>query len=328
MIDVSILVAVYNVESYLAQCLDSLLNQTLGNIQIICVDDCSTDGSMQLLKEYARRDQRIEVYQMAENGGQAKARNEAVRHARGRYIAFLDSDDWLAADALERCVEVFDQHPATDCVLMRVLYTDEQGHTKDYAKPIPPLLKGYDAFVASLDWSIHGWYVARREFYEQWPYDETCKSYSDDNITRQHYYHAREVRYAPQSCYFYRCYTQSVTRAPSPRRFDYLRATESMKEQLKQLAVPKEIKDSYENQRWLVLIGVYMFYHVHGRQLSADDRRWGLSELRRSWESIDATVLDRKTASKFGYRHCRRWWLFRLQEWAYFTLRGLLGKNE
>lgn len=324
---VSVLVAVYNAEKYLKQCLDSLLAQTLRDIQIICVDDCSTDHSYQLLNDYARRDARIEAYQMTQNGGQAKARNEAIRHARGQFIAFLDSDDWMEHDALEQCLSVFRQHPLADCVLMRVLSVKEDGTQSDYDKPIPELLTGQEAFEASLDWSIHGWYVARSELYQKWPYDDTCKSYSDDNITRQHYFHSREVRYAPAAKYFYRCYDLSVTRKPTVRRFDYLRATESMKRQLLELKVPERILSKYEDERWLILIGCYMFYHVHGRQLSAEDRAFGLSELKRCWQGIDRRLLSKELTRKFGYRPMPSWWLFRVQEWLYFSLRGLLGKN-
>ena len=326
-ISVSVLVAVYNAEHYITQCLDSLLNQTLDNIQIICVDDCSTDSSLQILHEYALRDHRVEVYKMHENSGQAKVRNEAIRHAIGKYVAFLDSDDWLSHDALEQCVTVFDNYSQTDCVLMRVLITDEQGHQKDYAKPIPSQMNGYDAFVASLDWSIHGWYVTRREFYERWPYDDTCKAYSDDNTTRIHFFHSREVRYAASAIYYYRDYSLSVTKKSSVRRFDYLRANESMKRQLEEFKVQNTVLAFYENQRWLVLIDCYMFYHVHGKELTAEERHYGLSELHRVWQTIDRSMLDKKTTAKFGYRPCGCWWLFRLQEWLYFTLRGFLGKN-
>ena len=324
---VSILVAVYNAEQYLPLCLDSLCNQTLKDIQIICVDDCSTDGSWSLLQEYAAKDSRIEVYQMPQNGGQAKARNEAVRHARGRYVAFLDSDDWMAQNALEECVKTFEQYPQTDCVLMRVLYVNERFQERDYDRPIPSLMTGKEAFEASLDWSVHGWYVTRREFYEQWPYDETCKSYSDDNVTRIHYFHSREVRYAEKAVYYYRNYSLSVTHKPSVRRFDYLRATESMKRQLLQLGVSDPILRKYENHKWLVFVGVYMFYHVHGKRLTPAERRFGLSELHHAWSTTDRSLLNKKTTAKFGYRPCSSWRLFRMQEWLYFTLRGFLGKN-
>ena len=79
---------------------------------------------------------------------------------------------------------------------------------------------------------------------------------------------------------------------------------------------------------WLDVVDLYMFYHVHGHELSAADRRYGLQEIRRVWATIDRCALEAATITKFGYRPCATFRLFRLQEWLYFTLRGLLGRNR
>ena len=79
---VSVLVAVYNAEPFLSKCLDSLVNQTLKDIQIICVDDASIDGSLALLRDYAARDSRIEVITLQANQGQAHARNVALQQMK------------------------------------------------------------------------------------------------------------------------------------------------------------------------------------------------------------------------------------------------------
>ena len=92
---VSIIVPVYNVESYLAQCLDSLIEQTLTDIEILCLDDGSTDGSPELLDAYAAKDARIRAL-YRENCGVAETRNVGVGLARGEYILFVDSDDYIA----------------------------------------------------------------------------------------------------------------------------------------------------------------------------------------------------------------------------------------
>jgi glycosyltransferase involved in cell wall biosynthesis len=91
---VSIIIPVHNTELYLRQCLDSIVNQTLNEIEIICVNDGSTDGSLNILNEYAARDKRIRVIDK-ENGGQGLARNIAIKHASGEYLGFVDSDDWV-----------------------------------------------------------------------------------------------------------------------------------------------------------------------------------------------------------------------------------------
>lgn len=98
---VSIVVPVYNVEKYLRECLDSLINQTLKEIEIICVDDCSTDNSSKIMEEYASRDSRIKNIHLKENGGLSNARNIAIPHITGEYVIFIDSDDMLELNALE-----------------------------------------------------------------------------------------------------------------------------------------------------------------------------------------------------------------------------------
>ena len=104
---VSIIIPVYNVESYLAECLDSACNQTLKNIEIICINDGSTDNSLNILQEYEKRDNRISIISQ-DNRGASRARNIGIQHAKGKYIYFLDSDDYLAHDALEMLVNTME----------------------------------------------------------------------------------------------------------------------------------------------------------------------------------------------------------------------------
>lgn len=97
---VSIVIPVYNTAEYLPECIDSIRRQTLKEIEIICVDDGSTDGSSDILDEYALRDDRIRVIHK-DNGGPASARKEGLRAANGQYIGFVDSDDWIEEDMYE-----------------------------------------------------------------------------------------------------------------------------------------------------------------------------------------------------------------------------------
>lgn len=92
-IKVSVIIPVYNTEKYLRECLDSVLNQTLREIEVICVDDGSTDNSLQILKEYQKKDKRIIIIKQ-ENSGAAVARKKALNIAKGSYIAFMDPDDY------------------------------------------------------------------------------------------------------------------------------------------------------------------------------------------------------------------------------------------
>ena len=100
-IKVSIIIPVYNVEQYIRECLDSVINQTLKEIEIICVDDCGTDNSISIVKEYANKDNRIKILYHNHNKGLGPARNTGIENAKGEYIMFLDSDDWYELNACE-----------------------------------------------------------------------------------------------------------------------------------------------------------------------------------------------------------------------------------
>lgn len=97
---ISIILPVYNVEKYLSKCIDTIINQTYKDLEIICINDGSTDGSLKILEEYAEEDSRIIVINQ-ENQGQGIARNKAINMAQGEYILFVDPDDWIELDTIE-----------------------------------------------------------------------------------------------------------------------------------------------------------------------------------------------------------------------------------
>lgn len=112
---ISIIVPVYNVEKYLEEALQSLINQTYHDLQIICIDDGSTDASPGILQEFAETDSRVEVHTQT-NQGCSAARNLAMQKARGEYLMFVDADDWLDSEACERAVSLMEEE-AADLVL-------------------------------------------------------------------------------------------------------------------------------------------------------------------------------------------------------------------
>lgn len=89
---ISVILPIYNVENYLRQCLDSIIEQTFHNLEILLVNDGSTDGSGKICQEYLKKDSRIRYFEK-ENGGLSDARNYGIERAQGEYITFIDSDD-------------------------------------------------------------------------------------------------------------------------------------------------------------------------------------------------------------------------------------------
>lgn len=107
---ITVIICVYNGEKFLDQCLSSVLRQTLKNIEVICVDDCSTDGSYQILEKYQQADGRVKIIRNSKNSGLATSRNKALSVARGEYIQFVDADDYITPECCEtlykRCKEL------------------------------------------------------------------------------------------------------------------------------------------------------------------------------------------------------------------------------
>lgn len=131
---VSVIVPVYNVERYLPRCLDSVCGQTLSDIEIICIDDCSTDGSRAILERYAAQDSRLRVLVNVENKGVALTRNVGMAVMQGEYVYFLDPDDWIDADYLERMVAVAEHTEAEIVLNLSVLCEHAAGATR-YVHP-------------------------------------------------------------------------------------------------------------------------------------------------------------------------------------------------
>ena len=127
---VSVIIPVYNSREYIGHCLESLLHQTLRDIEIICVDDGSTDGSGDILEEYSRKDSRVIVLHQ-ENAGAGAARNYGLRESRGKYLSFLDSDDFFEPEMLEKGWKTLVHFKADFVVLGSDMYFMD---TKEYVQ--------------------------------------------------------------------------------------------------------------------------------------------------------------------------------------------------
>lgn len=135
---VSIIIPIYNVEKYLDKCLESILGQTLESIQVILVDDGGSDRSGEIADSYAEQYDNFLVIHK-ENGGPAHARNVGLRHAKGKYTLFLDSDDTLPLDACEKLVNAAEAFEA-DIVTGR----SANKYSEDYIEPVPYLEKNFE----------------------------------------------------------------------------------------------------------------------------------------------------------------------------------------
>ena len=134
---ISIIIPVYNVEKYLCECLDSILNQTFQDFEIICVDDGSTDRSLDILQEYKRKDDRFVIIQQ-NHFGAGFARNSGIRIAYGKYIQFLDADDYFESTMLEELYNHAEKYGA-DLTVCSSRKVDNEGNIVESGNPNSPI---------------------------------------------------------------------------------------------------------------------------------------------------------------------------------------------
>jgi glycosyltransferase involved in cell wall biosynthesis len=191
---VSIVVPVYNVEKYLCKCLDSLLNQTLKDIEIICVEDCSMDNSKSILKDYEQRDSRVKILYNESNSGLSATRNNGLKVAKSDYIMFCDSDDFYDQNM---CFRLYGATSTYNCEMAvcgtNVIYEDKSGlpykesDKRYYAIKYDGLTKVTNDVVLNTD--VSAW----NKIYKKKIIEENNITFPDDLLF--------------EDAYFYFCYT-------------------------------------------------------------------------------------------------------------------------
>ena len=146
---ISVIVPVYNTEKYLHRCVDSIINQTYQNLEIILVDDGSTDSSGCICDEYAKKDERIKVIHK-ENAGQGVARNIALEYASGEYVGFVDSDDWIDPRMYQTLYTYAVKDQSDIVVCGRYLYWDDREKQPMFHLANPVVYSGREALVRLL----------------------------------------------------------------------------------------------------------------------------------------------------------------------------------
>lgn len=323
---VSILVAVYNGEKWLDECLESLLAQTYADVEIVCVDDASTDGSLLLIKKYAAEHSSIKFIVNDVNCGQAVSRNRAFEQSTGDYIMMVDCDDFLSPDAVESAVKVLDDNDDTGSVLLRLVYYDDAtGCKQEFVNSCKgEVLDGAEAMRAALDWGIHGLYLARRKLYERFPFDTSSRLYSDDNTSRRHYLHSGKVRFC-DGVYFYRRHDNSMTNNPGIHTVDWIEALVGLKAMLVEENQPDVLIDKIEFRIWESVVSAVGYYWRNHSSLSKEQRQNIRQRIARQHSKMEYRRLPLSLRMKFGFipfKGC--FGVFMLQERLYFFLRRVV----
>lgn len=216
----SIIVPIYNVEKYLKRCIDSLINQTYKNIEIILVDDGSTDDCPQICDNYAVKDNRIKVIHK-KNGGLSEARNFGLEKATGEYIFFIDSDDWLNTKTVEQFEFFLEKDSAIDIAIGNLINEDGTIYSIIPNAEIGKVYNGEDYFV-KFNNSIIPCAVApayRREFLLENNLKFMIGVYHEDNdFTPRAYIQAKKIIYTGINFYVRFIREDSITNHKDKRK--------------------------------------------------------------------------------------------------------------
>ena len=252
MAQVSIIVPVYQVETYLRQCIDSILAQTFTDFELILVDDGSKDKSGEICEEYAGKDGRVRVIHK-ENGGLSDARNAGLEQAAGEYFMFVDSDDYIAPTMIERLYNSI-QSESADIAACNFCYVFDKKEKKDFSTAMEAeVLQGSEIFYYRKNDRSYGfWTVAWNKLYKS----ETFRNvrfrfgkYHEDEFWANDIYQL-EIRVAtiPECLYYYRQRDNSIMGKESiARNLDILEA-------LRERIYIYLEKQEYTDQAYKVLI--------------------------------------------------------------------------
>jgi glycosyltransferase involved in cell wall biosynthesis len=205
---VSVIVPIYNVEEYLEETIKSIVNQTYHNIEIILVDDASTDNSLQIASQYAKVYQNIKIVNQPFNKGVAAARNTGLDLANGTYIMFVDSDDLLSKNAVEIMMGIASKYNA-DLVLGMYKSFNERGTT------LPNIFQKYVDLTESirvtenlnqdLFWNVYIWgKLYKKELIKNLYFPDNINYNEDIPFSMYTYLHAKNIYFTPSITYFYR----------------------------------------------------------------------------------------------------------------------------
>lgn len=242
---VSIIVPIYNVEDYLADCLESLIHQTYRDIEIVLVNDGSTDNSLTICENYKKRDQRIKLYTKT-NGGLSDARNYGLDRSQGELVTFVDSDDYLSIDSIACLVNALGETESD--IAIASFYYDKDGrvHPSNQEGEFQEVFSSREVMeridvsekIPSVTYIISWAKLYRKHLFETIAFP-AGKIHEDEFTTYKLYLEANRIVYINTPLYFYRQRSNSITQSRyTLSRLDGLEALEERELYLKERGYP------------------------------------------------------------------------------------------
>ena len=230
---ISVIIPVYGVEKYIAQCLESIINQTYKNLEIIVVNDGTKDRSAEIAKEYAAKDSRIKVYDF-KNGGLSVARNRGLEIATGEYISYLDSDDWLDTKMYETLLETAMKNEA-DMVKCGIIETNGAAEEKITFSDVKIINneqhKAFKNYFKGILWTIACNGLYRCDLAKKVKFPENIV-HEDNYSSGLFLYFAKKVASIPFCGYYYRVNNTGISKGKVKRPLDKILAISKLRKEL------------------------------------------------------------------------------------------------
>lgn len=230
---ISVIIPVYGVEKYISQCLESVINQTYKNLEIIVVNDGTKDRSADIAKEYAAKDSRIKVYDF-QNGGLSVARNRGLEIATGDYISYIDSDDWLDTKMYETLLEAAMKNEA-DMVKCGIIETNGAAEEKITFSDVKIINneqhKAFKNYFKGILWTIACNGLYRCDLAKKVKFPENIV-HEDNYSSGLFLYFAKKVASIPFCGYYYRVNNTGVSKGKVKRPLDKILAISKLRKEL------------------------------------------------------------------------------------------------
>lgn len=255
---VSVIVPVYNVEKYLSKCIDSLVNQTLEDIQIIVVNDGSLDGSQQIIDDFGGKFPEIIKAFQKENGGLSDARNFGLERATGEFIGFVDSDDYVNPTMFEEMYALAQKHSA-EMVICNLQKVDETGKITQKLTQIPNMPEKIDLENHFSVFSDLSYFACNKIFKKDLFVDKRFKKgvhFEDIQLIPQLLLKCTTIAQTQNYHYHYLERTDSITKTHTEKGLDILKAADDVEQEFKYSKYAAKITDLKNFQ---ILEGVYTF---------------------------------------------------------------------
>lgn len=289
---VSVFIPVYNGEKRLSRTLESVLSQTYSDLEVLCVDDSSTDGSFNLLKEFAARDNRVRVFQKPNGGSVPPSWEYVIPHIKGDFILYMSQDDLLEPDTIERLVKR-QQETGADAVMPHEIHyhdgvPDEQlHHLKGINDDTSQVISGKEAFRLMVDYSISGRALWSTNIIRN--IGMPADTYNADELAQRLWaLECHKVAFSDAKFLYCQDNPEAITRGLSPRTYDDTLTNALLYE--------KAAEVFPTDKTWLQQLAGQFFHHLYLRMIQ-------FYQNRTTYSKIESSQILRRFKSAYGILH-------------------------